>query len=218
MISVTATKKLLAKLPLSEEGFLPHAYAPEGMTLTGEQQKAGQAESLLSGWHAHLFTLQRRNCALFVHNGTRFPLFIPSLTKPGFASIDWHFQNALMNTLLEVGAGKTALQRAKALMGPLHFESGVNRSVQGTLNQMKNDLEYSLWFNDTKLLDVPAQRLSAWLANRPCTMRGGKDFVWPMNAMTELLGGEPKAKRSVKPLEMATSTSAEVIELNRYRK
>ena len=75
MIKVHATKKLLAKLPLDAEGFLPSKYdLPASGTDTLHSE-----DSWLSGWHATTFQMQRRNCLLFVHDKTRFSVFIPML-------------------------------------------------------------------------------------------------------------------------------------------
>ncbi len=138
MIKIHTTKKLLTKLPVDDKGFLP------------EDKKMvfakGSKESPVSGWHANLITLQRRNCVIFVHDSTRFPLFIPCLTKPDFASLNWHFQDSLMNTLLKIGAEQRQLDAAASCLTQLSFDSTCDRSVQGTLNRMKADIEHMLWY------------------------------------------------------------------------
>lgn len=97
MIRLNCTRKLLAKLPLDSYGRL------QGKLLR-PQTANDEAESPLSGWHANLLTIQRRNCVLFIHDTTRFPVLATCLTKPDFAELDWWFQDALMNTLLKSGA------------------------------------------------------------------------------------------------------------------
>ena len=37
--------------------------------------------SPLGGWHGHLFTLDRRQCVMFMHDATRYALFLPGLRK-----------------------------------------------------------------------------------------------------------------------------------------
>ncbi|CAG0926598.1 MAG: hypothetical protein EFKGCFLK_00657 [Rhodocyclaceae bacterium] len=37
--------------------------------------------SPLGGWHGHLITLDRRQCAMFCHDATRYALFLPGLRK-----------------------------------------------------------------------------------------------------------------------------------------
>ena len=87
MIQIHATKKLLAKMP--------------AQTKPGPEDILAAPQSKLGSWHANLLTIQRRNCLLLVHDQTRFPVFIPALTKPDFAKIDRFFDDALMNTLLK---------------------------------------------------------------------------------------------------------------------
>lgn len=69
MITIHATKKLSAKLP---SGISP-------IDSTGTTSELDN--NPLSGWHANLLILQRRNCVLLVHDVTRFPLFIKGLLK-----------------------------------------------------------------------------------------------------------------------------------------
>ncbi|WLQ14249.1 hypothetical protein O5O45_31515 [Hahella aquimaris] len=174
MIRLHCTKKLLAKLPLNESGTLPN-------------QECTATESPLSGWHANLIILQRRQCVLFVHDATRFPLFAPSLKKADFARLDWHFTDVFMNTLLKVGASEQALENAQRFLAPLVCDSVCNRSVQGTMNQMTQDLENRLWFDRSSVEDLLPYSTSAWLTERPCNVKGMKDCIWPTKAMLSLL-------------------------------
>src|SRR5690606_22958391 len=97
--------------------------------------------SPLSGWHANLIILQRRNCVLFVHDATRFPVLITGLLKADFAELDSHFCNTYMNTLLKCGANDLQMQTAHNAIMPLVCDTRCDRSVQGTLNRMKGDIE-----------------------------------------------------------------------------
>lgn len=135
MITIHATKKLLAKLPVDGAGFLPENKNRPAVQISS-------TESPLSIWHANLITLQRRNCILLAHDTTRFPLFIPCLTKPDYANLNWHFQDSLMNTLLKVGADQNQLDAAAKALTQLCFDSICDRSVQGTMNRMKADIEH----------------------------------------------------------------------------
>tara|TARA_R110001592_G_scaffold336934_1_gene622691 strand:- start:247 stop:879 length:633 start_codon:yes stop_codon:yes gene_type:complete len=210
MIKIHATKKLLTKLPINEQGFLP----PDKNAPPQQGNTTDHSESLLSGWHANLITLQRRNCILFVHDTTRFPVFIPCLTKPDFAALDWLFQDAFMNTMLKIGADDAMMNRAADLLQPLCFDSDCNRSVQGTMNQMAGDIENSINFHDVNMQDVSPYRISAWLADRPCNIKGQKDCAWPIRAMSELLGGSIESMQSIKRKQHTDSSDgAEIIEL-----
>ncbi len=68
MIKIHSTKKLFAKLPLDGNGALIN---------TGDNaDPQTDTDSPLGDWHANLLILQRHNCILFVHDATRFPVFI----------------------------------------------------------------------------------------------------------------------------------------------
>lgn len=180
MISLHCTKKLLAKLPLHEDG-----------RLKGGRKLPVAANALeqtsLSTWHANLITLQRRQCVLFVHDATRFPVFVPALKKADFAELDWHFRDGFMNTLLKVGAEESHMEAAERMLAPLVCDNDCNRSVQGTLNQMAQDLGFMLEYDNTSVMDLAPYRTGAWLAERPCTAKGVKDCLWPDRAMLGLL-------------------------------
>ena len=181
MISVHATKKLLAKLPLDDAGLVKTKQPlPYG-------QESENRNNPLSGWHANLVTLQRRNCVLMVHDETRFPVMIKSLLKKDFANFDWYFQDAFMNTLLKVNANDEQMDAAQSLLAPCQFDTDCNRSAQGTLNRMKSDIEHLLWYDNIEVENLSAYRTGAWLAESPWNVKGRKDCVWPIKAMFELL-------------------------------
>tara|TARA_B100001250_G_scaffold196790_1_gene169042 strand:- start:1210 stop:1857 length:648 start_codon:yes stop_codon:yes gene_type:complete len=173
MIQIHATKKLLAKMP--------------AQTKPGPEDILAAPQSKLGSWHANLLTIQRRNCLLFVHDQTRFPVFIPALTKPDFAKIDRFFDDALMNTLLKCGATQEQLDTAAALLQPLAFVGGTDRSVLGTLNQLGQDIDHILYFDSLNVAEMAGYALSASLADRPCHVKGQKDYIWPKDAFLELL-------------------------------
>lgn len=181
MIKIHATKKLLAKLSVNKEGYL--AKDKNDCSLSPVLSK-----NPLSDWHANLIILQRRNCILMVHDATRFPLFIPCLTKPDFANLNWYFQDAFMNTLLKLGANQQQLDMAISWLDKLCIDSVCDRSVQGTMNRMKADIEHMLWFDNTDVTELSGYLTGLWLSDRPCTVKGQKECIWPQKAMLDLLG------------------------------
>jgi len=195
MINLYCTQKLIAKLPV-KEGRLPDADRMQYKEIQPENKEG--VVNPLSDWHGNLLTLQRRNCVLMVHNETRFPLLLIGLTKPDFADLDYLFADALMNTLLKLGANEAQMDAASALVSPLNIAKAHDRSVQGTLNQMKGDIEHLLRFNNTEIMDCSPYRLSAWLADRPCSVKSRepgapksrKDCIWPVEDFLALLGGQ----------------------------
>lgn len=182
MIHLHCTKKLLAKLPLLDDGRL-NSKKPILSVVRDP------ATNPLSGWHANLILLQRRQCVLFVHDTTRFPVFVPALKKDDFAELDWFFQDGFMNTLLKVGAKDRHMKAAEKLLTPLICDNDCNRSVQGTLNQMGQDLGFMLEYDQALVTEISPYKTGAWLADRPCTMKGVRDCIWPGRAILELLEG-----------------------------
>ncbi|MEC9254824.1 MAG: hypothetical protein VX771_03430, partial [Pseudomonadota bacterium] len=118
---------------------------------------------------------------------TRFPVFIPALTKPDLANIDRFFDDALMNTLLKCGATQEQLDTAAALLQPLAVVGGTDRSVLGTLNQLGQDIDHIIYFDSLSVAEMAGYAVSAWLADRPCSVKGQKDYIWPKDAFLELL-------------------------------
>lgn len=188
MIKLHCTKKLLAKLPTDEQGYLSLSRTHDTL-----ERKESHAPSPLSGWHANLLTIQRRNCVLLIHDTTRFPLFIPALTKPGFAKLDYWFGDALMNTLMKCGASGEQMEHAWAAVERLQIDTQCDRSVQGTLNQAGQDTEHSLNYHGVNVAEIAGYQAAAWLAGRPCTVKGRKDFIWPEKAFLALLDTLPQA-------------------------
>lgn len=205
MITIHATKKLHAKLPLDAQGCIGGKQAQPNPTLPANNKNP------LSGWHANVIVLQRRNCVLLVHDATRFPLFIKSLVKADFARFDWYFADALMNTLLKLGANQQQLDNAAALLAPCQFDTVCNRSVQGTMNQMAGDIEHMLWYDNVSLDDISSYRSGVWLAGRPCTVKGVKDCIWPKKAMLALLS-------QAAPHNDTTAHAENVVQLTDYRR
>jgi hypothetical protein len=174
MIRVHCTQKLIAKLPLDESGRLrgkKKLGTSHDVTTDGTNETA---ESPLSNWHANLITLQRRNCVLFVHDATRFPVFVPCLQKADFAGLQQHFTDVFMNTLLKIGADDQTLECAA------------------------QDVDFLLWHDNSSITDLLPYSTSVWLAERPCSVKGLKDYIWPVEAMLNLISfHKPHRKEAI---------------------
>lgn len=204
MIQIHATKKLLAKMP--------------AQTNPGAEDILAAPQSKLGSWHASLLTIQHRNCLLFVHDQTRFPLFIPALTKPGFATIDWYFEDVLMNTLLKCGATEKQRITAAALLQPLSFVGGTDRSVLGTLNQLGQDIDHILYFDSLNVAEMAGYALSASLADRPCHVKGQKEYIWPQDAFFALLDSlSGEVELGIQELNDEQPLPDNVVMLDRFR-
>ncbi|WP_196160723.1 hypothetical protein [Reinekea sp. G2M2-21] len=187
-INIHATKKLAAKLPLNENGLLKAKQAKAAGDSAGLSPTDISHHNPLNNWHANLLTLQRRNCVLFVHNETRFPVFVKGLLKPDFAELAWHFEDGLMNTLLKLDANQQQLDTAAKYLATLTFDTTCDRSVQGTMNRMAGDIDHIIYIDQLKIEEVSTYKLGAWLAERPCNIKSQKEWVFPKEAMLAKLG------------------------------
>lgn len=183
MIQLHATRKLFERLSLDDQGRL----APTSRSSWLYEAEPIEANPL-SGWHGNLVTYQRRNCVLLVHDATRFPLFLPALTKPDFAELNDRFVDALMNTLLKCGADEGQMDAAHRYLRPLQVDTQCNRSAQATLNRMSLELEHALYYDNLNVAEITGYRQGAWMAQPPRTVKG-QGVLWPQKAMLELLPG-----------------------------
>ncbi len=190
MIHLHATRKLFDRLPLNDSGDL--AATPRSQWLF---ERPVLGANPLSGWHGNLVTLQRRNCVLLVHDATRFPLVIPALTKPDFAELNDRFADTLMNTLLKIDADDAQMNAAEQHLRPLQVDTRCNRSEQGTLNQMKFEVECFLDRDGVNIADMTGYRLGAWLADMLRSIKGAP-YIRPSKEMLSLLTGLASNKGS----------------------
>lgn len=142
-----------------------------------------QEDSPLGSWHGHLFTLDRRQCAMFCHDATRFTLFMAGLRKEQFAKLGsiW-FRELVAGTLFLSGCADA--QISKALLGPVRYDTATDRSVQGTMNIAKWDLDACL-HDVSNVMDLDPFAMSHRLNQRPVTIRGKS--LWPDRAMQEVV-------------------------------
>lgn len=182
MIHLHASKKLFEKLPLNDSGLL--FMTPRSQWL---YQQPPLEHNPLSGWHGHLVTMQRRNCLFFVHDETRFSLFLPALTKPDFAELNDRFVDSFMNTLLKSGADEQHMTAAHKYLRPLQVDTQCSRSVQATITRARFELEYMLEDEPVDLAEMMGYRTGAWLSHFPRSVKGKKNMFFPDRAMLELL-------------------------------
>ncbi|AFT71374.1 hypothetical protein B5T_03107 [Alloalcanivorax dieselolei B5] len=181
MIHLHCTKKLIAKLPLDQNGLLkdPQREHPA-------LHEVSEA-NLLDNWHANLVVLQGRQCLMFVHDATRFPLFIPAVKKADLAGLDGLFADALISVLGKVGAAEGQLDRAVHLLGPLVCDSESDRSVQGSSTEYGKMIRFGVLDGGGSVMDLAPYSTSVWLADTPMGIKG-RGYIRPIKEMLGLLG------------------------------
>lgn len=137
--------------------------------------------SPLGGWHGHLVTLDRRQCAMFCHDATRYTLFLPGLRKEHYPELGskW-FRQLYLATLAMFGCSEAQIKKVELAMGPIRFDTATDRSVQGSLRIAKLDLEAWL-YGLPNVMDIDPLVISCRLSERPVTVYG--KLIWPCKAM-----------------------------------
>ena len=131
-----------------------------------------EESSPLGSWHAHLFTLDRRQCVMFCHDASRYCLFLAGLRKPHFAELGskW-FRQLFTATLAVIGCPDTQIKKTELLLGPVRFDTATDRSVQGSINIARQDL--IAWaFQLPNVMDLDPLAVSRRLNERPTTVKG----------------------------------------------
>lgn len=162
---IHCTKKLAAKLP---------AVSDTPLTET----------SPLGSWHANIYTIDRHHCLLFCHDDTRYTVFVPGLRKQHFSELGRWFKEAFTASLAYIGMADNQVRRAELAIGPVVFDTCTDRSVQGSLNQMRFMLEGQLDEVDNVMLLNPLS-VTRWLCHYPVRIRNGKDCWMADQAMID---------------------------------
>lgn len=181
LIHLHATRKLFAKLPVDDAGWIPVTNRS-----AWHFEESPLEDNPLGDWHGNLLTIQRRQCVLLVHDQTRFPVFIPALTKPDFRALNDRFADAFMNTLLKCDADEQQMDTARGLLRPLLVDSHCNRSVQGTMNRMAFEIENMLIYKGINVAEITGYRMGAHMADAPYSVKG-RGNLWPQREMLALL-------------------------------
>lgn len=144
-----------------------------------------QETSPLGSWHAHLFTIDRRQCAMFCHDASRYTLFVPGLRKEHFAALGggW-FRQLYLATLAAFGSPPTQIKKAELVIGPICFDTATDRSVQGSLRIARQDLQARV-VRVSNVMDLSPVAISCELSHRPVTIHG--KWLWPDEAMMKVV-------------------------------
>jgi hypothetical protein len=159
------TKKLAAKLPNVSEAPLAEA-------------------SPLGSWHAHLYTIGRRQCVMFCHDESRYVLFLPGLVKADFEELGRLHRELFLATLVALGIKESLLRRVALALGPFQCDCTTDRSVLGSLRVAGNDLG-GLLHRVTNVMECDPLAFSVKLSKRPVSVMGKWSF--PDQTMLELI-------------------------------
>lgn len=109
---------------------------------------------------------------LFCYDLSRAMIFIPGVRKPDFQQLGSNlFPNMLIGLLFALGCAPGQLKAAWLAFGPVQFDTVTDRSVLGSLNIAKRDLEPVI-YDVPNVLDLDPVAVSARISQRPATIAG----------------------------------------------
>jgi len=125
MAIIRCTKKLLSELKVKN----------------GE---LSQTPNDLNSWHANIFLVDRRKCAVFTHDRTLYSFIVPGLTKPDFQDLKEIFRQRLFKSL---AAEELPQKHVEAFLEDnrnIEFTKTNNRSVLGSMNELVFQAKYQI--------------------------------------------------------------------------
>lgn len=141
--------------------------------------------SPMGSWHAHIYTIDRRQCVMFCHDESRYVLFLPGLVKADFADLGRLHRELFLVSLVALGVKETPLKRVSLALGPVQFDCVTDRSVLGSLRVASFDLSCLLGSLDN-VMECDPLALSVSLNDRPVTVKG--KWMFPDKVMLERIG------------------------------
>lgn len=150
--------------------------------LAGVSATPLEETSPLGSWHGHLFALERRQCLILCHDASRYVLFLPGLRKADFVDLGTLFRPLYLATLAAFGAAPVQIKKAELALGPLAFDTVTDRSVQGSIRIVQQEIKWMLAAQPLAPADPLA--LSCEFNNqRPASVHG--KWLWPDTMMLE---------------------------------
>ena len=143
-----------------------------------------EEDSPLGSWHANLYVIDRRNVLLFCHDDTRYTLFLPGMRKLHFYDLGRWFRELFTASLAYMGVPDNLVKRAELVLGPIRFDSCTDRSVLGSLNQMKFMLDARV-SEVEDVMQLNPLSVNRWLCHYPVNIKGVKGFWMADQAMIE---------------------------------
>ena len=152
------------------------------------------SDTSLGEWHANFITVARRTMLLFIHNSTRFSFIVPEVKAADYKRLDELFHKGLHNTMRAMGYREELICAAAGRHDPILLDSKTDRSILGSLNQIGQGLEYTVWYDGYEAVIEDFWHHSARLCDRPTSTKGMKqsEALFPAKAMQIYLGFEPE--------------------------
>ena len=94
---------------------------------------------------------------------------------------EW-FRPLYLATLAAFGCPSVQIMKVELAVGPIRFDTAIDRSVQGSLRTAREDLE-ALAMCVPNVMSLDPIEVSCQLSHKPTTSRGKS--LWPAQAMLE---------------------------------
>ena len=140
-----------------------------------------------AGWHANLLRFDRRKCVLFTHDETLYSVFVPGLRKPEFEQLDAVFGQRLFKALVWDAFPQMQIERMLEACRVVRFTRSSNRSVLGSMNDMRFQIGAYLE-HDGGLTSVDLAQLHHELNRTPF---GAIGYRYPVKRLQEYLARAP---------------------------
>lgn len=155
---------------------------------------ASETDTGLGEWHANFITVARRTMLLFMHNPTRFSFIVPEVKAADYKRFDELFHKGLLNTMQAMGYREELMCAAAERHDAIQLDSKTDRSILGSLNQIGQGLEHTVWHDGYEAVIEDFWYHSARLCDRPASTKGMKmgEALFPAKKMQQYLGFKPE--------------------------
>ena len=123
---------------------------------------------------------------MLLHDATRFPVFIPALKKPDFATLDYYFEDVFMNALIKCGAEDKHMNAAVSMLSPLKIDNKYTKSGLGRISSMKQSILFYIERYGLNVAELTGYSMSSQLATEPTSIMG-KTYKIPADEMLRML-------------------------------
>lgn len=99
------------------------------------------AKSWLESWHANIFTIEDEECLLVTNDATLYSLFLCGLGEEQFNHIHFIINEYFFKLMFNDTIPQPLLEKALNVGDDVLFTKSANKSVMGSMNDMKQTIE-----------------------------------------------------------------------------
>lgn len=144
----------------------------------GEKPQVLDTQSnLLASWHGNIFNIGRRKCLLITHTQSLYSIFFYGITKKDLPLLLEMMRDRVVELMRQDNFTLQELSMMRESFADINYTKTSSRSVLGSMNDMKNMLE---WYDMSEDEISLAKRI-----NRTPYKIG--DYVYPKEALRALL-------------------------------